>query len=52
MLVKLGSFITNPDNKDIVQKYINYLDEERKNKILSEDYEHVANLNNNFFFEI
>ena len=50
MLVKLGSFITNPDNKDIVQKYINYLDEERKNKILSEDYEHVANLNNNFFF--
>ena len=49
MLEQLGFFLTNPDNLDIAQKYINYLDEERKMKLISQNYENISQLNNKFF---
>ncbi len=50
MLEQLGFFLTNPDNLDIAQKYINYLDEDRKMKLVSQNYENISQLNNKFFY--
>ena len=50
LLVNLSEFLVNYSNLDIVQKYINYIDKEREKKINTDEYENIANLNNNFFF--
>jgi len=50
IIKKLEYFLTNPENLDITQKYINYLDEERKIKIISQNYDQISQLHNNFFY--
>lgn len=50
LLISVSEFLNNFSHLDFVQKYINYVDKERTNKISNLIYENITNLNNNFFF--
>ena len=50
LLISLSDFLNKYSHLDFVQKYINYVDKERTNKISNQVYENITNLNNNFFY--
>ena len=46
---KVSEFLVNPLNIDIAQKYINYLDKDRKTKIINSDDLFLSSVNTKFF---
>lgn len=50
MLQGLTNFFNKYSHLDFVQKYINYMDKERTNKLGKQPYDSINNLINNFFF--
>ena len=46
---KVSEFLINPLNIDIAQKYINYLDKDRKTKIINNDDLFLSGVNTKFF---
>ena len=50
MLLGLTNFLNKYSHLDFVQKYINYMDKERTNKMGTQSYDNITNLINNFFY--